>query len=76
MIQLYSLRDLDGNLGVLAVALREAAGAIKERTQSCEYLNKVVDEMDASLIVVDHEGIIKIVNKATITLLGQFRHIR
>ncbi len=66
-------RDLDGNLGVLAVALREAAGAIKERTQSCEYLNKVVDEMDASLIVVDHEGIIKIVNKATITLLGYSR---
>jgi len=65
--------DLDGDMGRLATALHEAADAIKERTQSYEYLNKVVDEMDASLIVVDHEGVIKIVNKATTSLLGYSR---
>ncbi len=64
---------LDGDLSMLAEALSEAANAIKERTQSCEYLNEVVDEMDASLIVVDYEGLIKIVNKATTTLLGYSR---
>ncbi len=65
--------DLDGDLGLLAAALHEASGAIKERTQSCEYLSEVVDEMDASLIVVDQEGDIKIVNKATTSLLGYSR---
>ncbi|VAV83865.1 hypothetical protein MNBD_DELTA01-1565 [hydrothermal vent metagenome] len=57
-------------LGELARAISDGAGAIKERFLKGRYLNRVVDAMDASLIVVAPDGLIKTVNQATISLLG------
>ncbi len=60
----------DDELGELAKALSNAVGAIKKRSLKNLYLKRVVDTMDASLIVVAPDGLIKTVNRATTGLLG------
>ncbi|VAW35062.1 hypothetical protein MNBD_DELTA02-1022 [hydrothermal vent metagenome] len=59
-----------GGPGELARALGDAAEAIKKRSLNNRYLKRVIDTMDASLIVVAPDGLIKTVNQATISLLG------
>jgi PAS domain S-box-containing protein len=59
-----------GELAGLGNALKDCAAKRKENTIAMQYIGSVIDAMDASIIVVAPDGLIKTINRATTTLLG------
>lgn len=62
--------DCQGELFSISEALKNAICLIKERSLERQYINNVVDTMEASLIVVAPDGTISTMNQATTRLLG------
>ncbi len=57
-------------VGGLAASFQAMTQGLKETTVSRIYLDNIIESMHDSLIVVDSDGTIKTVNRATIDLLG------
>ncbi len=57
-------------IGVLAGALNQMADDLSTSTVSKDYFNNIIQSMIDSLIVVDPGGSIKMVNQASLNLLG------
>ncbi|MFH1665075.1 MAG: ATP-binding protein [Candidatus Omnitrophota bacterium] len=71
----YSISlDTDDEIGDLAGSLRAMVVTMKEKQMAVlrekEYTDNIISSMIDTLIVVDSKGVIRLVNKATLDLLG------
>lgn len=57
-------------VGILANAFNQMADELNNSTVSKNYFNNIIQSMIDSLIVIDTKGSIKMVNQATLNLLG------
>jgi len=60
--------------GMLAIAFNEMAANLERTTVSRDYTENIIRSMMGALVVLDPEGIIKGINKATLGLLGYDEH--
>jgi PAS domain S-box-containing protein len=62
--------ESNDEIGELATSFNKMADDLQKTTYSMDYVNSILESMFDSLAVIDPEGIIKSINRATCTLLG------